>query len=280
MNTAKGARRAVEVACVAWIDLLGYGAQLKECGFDPTSTAAQSAIERLQGFHLAVASQTTRGFFAFVMNDGAVMYRDLSPRTNSVTSEFVIRAVGLHEHVNRVDHASGFPGARMVVAAGFRVRSRAKPVPSGVGAAIVRRLDDGKISVKSAIREALWARPVFGEVPELQGNFAFTKAFVADHDGSRVGLVGPCCYVDMALFSSPHPEWLQVSKLIPWRNERLGLEAQFGLVEGIDRAKARATGERGVLDAFALARRLSGSVEVVREIRKRRLTDSLRPKPA
>lgn len=32
------------VFAVAWIDLLGYGSMLRECGFDPTSSQANAAV--------------------------------------------------------------------------------------------------------------------------------------------------------------------------------------------------------------------------------------------
>jgi hypothetical protein len=254
-----GARRAIEVSCVAWLDLLGYGAQLSTCSFDPTSEQAEAVVGRLHRFHEAVASRASRNFSAFVLNDGAVVFRDLSPRTSEVTYEFLRHAVNLYEHVNSIENKEDQPGARMVIAAGFRIRSRAKPIPSGIGQAIIRRLQQGTITVDSAIREAIWARPVFGMVPELQANFALTKAFLADHGGSTAGLPGPKCYVDTTLFSTPLPSWINFSAIVHWTEQRLNLSADFGVLE---RLKGHgSTGHKGMLDAFQIAERLSDSHE-------------------
>jgi hypothetical protein len=276
-KTSKGARRAIEVACVAWLDLLGYGSQLRECLFDPTSAGAHAAVERLHQFHLSVASKANRTFHAFVMNDGAVLFRDLSPRTNNVSYEFLTQAVDLYQHINTIERSNGFPGARMVIATGFRIRSRAKPVPSGIGKAVLAGLQAGTKTIDSALRELLWARPVFGMIPELQANFAFTKAFLADHGGSRVGLGGPNCYIDIALFSTPSPDWVRFSKIVPWEDR--GLSAEFGLLDALNQSNARSCGHQGIRDAFEVAEQLSTSPNTVAEIRKARLRDSIRPKP-
>jgi hypothetical protein len=55
---------------------------------------------------------------------------------------------------------------------------------------IIRRMDQGEIDASQAIREAAAMRAHFDIVPQLQANFAFTKAYVAESTGSRGGLSG------------------------------------------------------------------------------------------
>lgn len=64
------------IAC--WIDLLGYGGVISRARFSPTHAEAKSAIDRLRRFHRLVAEHSSSRFPTFVINDGAVAYRDLS----------------------------------------------------------------------------------------------------------------------------------------------------------------------------------------------------------
>ena len=56
-----------------------------------------------------------------------------------------------------------------------------------------------------AIREASRIDLSFDVLPQLQANFAFTKAYVAESDGKGGGLVGANCFVDLVLFRDPPP---------------------------------------------------------------------------
>jgi hypothetical protein len=178
-KTSKGAMRKVEVACAAWIDLLGYGAQISAAHFNPAEAAATEAIRRLDMFHQAVSEKSNRYLPTLAMNDGVVAFRDLSPRTRSVTYDFVRRSIELFHHVNDIDKKQlGHPGARMVIAAGFRVRRVLDfdaHLNEGKGRAIKRKLNEGLITQEQAVNEALNARQYFDSTPELQGNFALTK---------------------------------------------------------------------------------------------------------
>ena len=117
----------MEVACTGWIDLLGYGAMIARGAFNPTNPEAECAIKRIRQFHEIVRSHSRRIYLpTFVMNDGGVVYRDLSPRSRSVTYDFVTRALKLYVEINLKDRAEGHPGARMVIAAGFRARRNSR----------------------------------------------------------------------------------------------------------------------------------------------------------
>src|SRR5271157_3950550 len=111
---SKGAKLKTEVSCVAWVDLLGYGAMLAKCEYDPTRDLAKQAVDRIQGFQDIGRKKASRTFSIFGMNDAAIAYHDLSPRTQSVTFDTIRRSIDLYDAVNKADIESGFPGARMV----------------------------------------------------------------------------------------------------------------------------------------------------------------------
>jgi hypothetical protein len=264
-KTAKGVRRSVEVAIVAWEDLLGYGSLLRETHFDPTGPDAVRALDRLQLFHQTVAANACTRLGIAVLNDGAVAFADLSPRSRSVTYDFLARSVLLHQRVNDADQAAGFPGARMIVAAGFRVRGRRGSDDKNAEAHLLRRLAAREIPCEQAVHQALRLRPRFGAVPELHANFAFTRAYLADRDGSRAGLAGPGCFIDCVLFDNPLPEWITFKRAVRWAVE--GMTTEFGELESLDRKLAGRLQYRGIRSALQVAPALSPRPGAVQRFR-------------
>jgi hypothetical protein len=198
---AKGKRYPIEISCVAWIDLLGYGAMLREVAFDPSHPQAEAAVDRLKNFQRIIASFAKKDFPAMPINDGTVFFHDLSPRTNVVTYLFFERAIEVFEKINVLEHGQGYPGARMVIAVGPRMRiSGVASGDMGHKKSIFQRVQEGIITADQAIHEAFRSGPIAGFVPQLQANFAFTKAYLADDAGSRAGLGGARCYIDLSIF--------------------------------------------------------------------------------
>lgn len=269
-KTSKGSMRKIEVSCVAWIDLLAYGSQISASGFNPAHESANSAIHRLDRLHQAVSEKANRYFPTLAMNDGIIAYRDLSPRSHSVTYDFLSRSIDLFQHVNNIDmNELGHPGARMVVAPGFRVRrtlSFEKHLNEGRGKRIKQKLREGTITPEQAVNEALKARQFFDSTPELQGNFALTRAYLADESGSAAGLGGANCFIDLSLFSNPHPDWIAFSKTIEWSSR--GMAATFGCLEKLDHEKASAVQSKGILDAFEIAKTLSDDPDIETKLRQ------------
>lgn len=262
--------RKVEVSCVAWIDLLGYGAQISAAGFNPAHESATSAIHRLDRLHQAVSEKACRYFPTLAMNDGIIAWRDLSPRAHSVTYDFLNRSIDLFHHINNIDKSQlGYPGARMVVAPGFRVRrvlNFEQHLNDGKGKRIKQKLREGTITPEQAVNEALKARQFFDSTPELQGNFALTRAYLADESGSAAGLGGANCFIDLSLFSNPYPDWIAFSKIVEWSSR--GMTATFGCFENIDHERASAARYKGILDAFEIAKALSDDHEIEAKLRQ------------
>lgn len=222
-----------QTAIVAWVDLLGYGCQISTAGFNPLSDESKSAHRRLKVFHNVVAEHSHRNYPSLVLNDGAILYKDLSYRSNSVTYDFIRRSWKLFQEINKQDKATGFPGARMVIATGFRVRGRRAGMDRTKGhlKSIFKRFGEGQISAEQAINEAARARARFDIVPQLQSNYAFTKAYLAESDGSSAGLGGSNCYLDLALITESKGNEITFAEKISWNNSKLALSAEFGRIE-------------------------------------------------
>ena len=62
----------------------------------------------------------------------------------------------------------------------------------------------------------------FDIVPELQANFTFTRAYVAELTGSAGGLQGTNFFVDLSIFDRPIPDWIELGPTIDWSHQTLG----------------------------------------------------------
>jgi len=207
------------------------------------------------------------------MNDGAVAYRDMSPRAKSVTFDFLRRSLELFHEVNRLDKfENSFPGARMVITPGFRVRRELdfdQLLNQGKGKKIKEKFKEGAIDGNQAINEALKVRGYSDSNPELQANFAMAKAFIAESSGTKAGLSGASCFVDLAIFESILPEWIVFSEFIEW--EKKGMFATFGRFESINIKVASKNQYAGILDAFEIAENIGKSQEIVNKLKRSRL---------
>jgi len=252
---AKGRKYSTEISCVAWLDLLGYGAMLKEVHFDPSHPRAEAAVDRLKRFQIPIASFATKDFPAMPINDGVAFFHDLSPRSNLVTYRFLERAINVFESINMIEEDQSHPGARMVIAVGPRMRITGV-VKNDLGhrQSIFRRLNDGIITSEQAVHEAFRSGPIAGFVPQLQANFAFTKAYCADESGGRAGLGGNRCYVDLSLLDEPLPPWIVFSRTQLWSMP--GMTATFGELDRFDRQMEHHKRVAGILDALEIAARL------------------------
>jgi hypothetical protein len=271
-SVSKGKNFPFQTAVVAWIDLLGYGEMISNAGFNPLHPSSAAAKKRLSEFHRVVAAHSGRKFPSLVINDGAVVYRDLSYRSASVTFDFLQRSWNLFNEINQSEGNSSYPGARMVIAAGFRIRGRRAGMDATAEhfESIMTRYADGTISVIQAIQEARRIRPSFDIVPQLQANFAFTKAYVAEQSGTKGGLAGSRCFIDLSLFEQTLPTCFGFDKPIDWQNDKLGLKARFAPLLGLSSLKQveKSNGAPlGVSDGLQVAQRLAGDENVLKVLR-------------
>lgn len=268
----KGIVFPFQVSVVCWFDLLGYGSMMAQANFNPLHQKAKEALKRLKQFHEIVAAHSSRHFPTLVMNDGAAAYRDLSLRSRSVTYDFLVRAWSLFEAIRAEEAKSSLPGARAVLACGFRMRGRRAgiDVSNTHFRSIVSRLQSGDLNIDQAVHEAASMRPTFDVLPQLQANFAFTKAYVAEDSGARGNLPGPNFYVDLVLLRSNSPSWLQLGTPVLWSDTNLNLDAKFAAVRGLTRCPQPEGAPEDILDGLEVAKRLVGNENVLAALRSAR----------
>lgn len=273
-KVGKGTRFPFQVSIASWSDLLGYGAKMAESGFNPLDEGSRENIQRLRAFHKAVAESSHRYFPTLVLNDGAASYRDLSLRTRSVGHDFLQRAWQLFKKVNSEERKKNLPGMRMVVACGFRVRGRKAVVQEDNAQlkSILKRYHEGLLSFDQAVREAFVARPSFDIVPQLQANFAFTKAYVAETSGKSGGLEGPNFFLDLSLLRGPQSQWPVLDDVFCWRHKTLGLDTCFGKVREISNFTHSTDGATQMRNGLEVAQALAGEEDVLEALRRAKST--------
>jgi hypothetical protein len=260
------------IAVVCWMDLLGYGAMIADSEFNPLHPKAAQAMQRLRRFHAIVASNSARHFPTLVMNDGAASYRDLSLRSRSPSHDFLVRAWNLFLAINHDERKHGLPGARVVLATGFRMRGRrdGRDAIANQLKSIMNRFQNREISSEQAIREAAHIRQAFDIIPQLQANFAFSKAYVAESSGTAGGLSGARFFVDLALFDNPTPAWIVLGETIEWSNETLRMRASLAPILDIPPRKYEEGGPLGIRDGLEVAQCLTQDPNVLTALRAAR----------
>ncbi|MDF2181191.1 hypothetical protein [Neptuniibacter sp. CAU 1671] len=251
---AKGKRYDFEVSCVAWGDLLGYGSMIESAKFHPKDKTTIQAIRRLKTFQQVAMGEASRTFRAMPINDGVAFFCDLSPRSSSVTADFLQRSITAFNKINTEDKKAGHPGMRMVISVGPRARIARPKRSSAHLRNILSRLTERLISPEHAVNEAFTASPVAGFVPALQANFGFTRAYLAESGGSRKGFKGANCFIDMSLFETPHPNWISFNKFIEWSDR--GFDAVFGELLSADWTEAGSRSYSGITNTIDLANNL------------------------
>lgn len=223
----------VSIAC--WFDLLGYGEMIDEAGFDPTHAGAKRPIARLRAFHRVVSKHSGGGFPTLAMNDGAVAYSNVEQVRSDKVWRFIERCWALYGEATVTDMRNDGPGLRAVIAVGLRAKGSKRGIVAqdDAIAAIIDDLVAGRIGRDEAIAEARKIRRVFDIVPQLQANFAFTRAFEAEHAGTKAGLSGPNLYLDLAVFRSGVPPWILSGPTVPWRPKKTSLSTSFAAINEI-----------------------------------------------
>lgn len=274
LTVAKGKRFPFQTSVVCWVDLLGYGSMISEADFNPLHPNSYKARKRLKTFHEVVARESMQKFPTLVLNDGAIAYRDLSYRSASVTYDFLQRCWKLFNAICDEELSAGHPGPRMVVATGFRIKGRRGGMDS-TGAqfqSLLKRVDRQEITSKQAISEARRIRPSSDIVPQLQANFAFTKAYVAESSGRRGGLGGSHCFIDLSLFENPKKlAWLELGTHVAWEDKKLRLKATFAPLLNLDLKKATTLSRRfpdGIRNGIQVAENITGDPNVIASLRR------------
>lgn len=238
------------VAIACWMDLLGYGGAIDKAGFDPAHPLARRPLSRLYAFQRVVSKNSSGGFPTLVMNDGAVAYSNIDNVRSDKVWRFIERCWTLYNEATTVDLRAGGPGLRGVIAVGLRAKGSNRGIVAQEDAltAIIDALASGKLDRDGAVAEARKVRRVFDIVPQLQANFAFTRAYEAESAGTAGGFPGPNLFLDEAVFADGLPVWIRAGPSVPWHPAKASLSTSFVPLIEIDAVSpeaARATFRTG-----------------------------------
>jgi len=251
------------VSLAFWLDLRGYGAMLNCSGFDPSSKNAKVAIDRLRRFQAVVAQHSRTSFPTLVINDGAVAYRDIGMVRTDRALPFIERCWDLFQAATTADTEAGREGnLRGVVAAGLRAKGSNRGILAQ-NAAMTQIIDDlaaSRISADEAKRAVWRVRRIHDIVPQLQANFAFSRAYTAEQ-GSKTAaakLAGPRFFLETRILRDGIPDWINAGQEIDWEPQAewlSNLSTTFVEIRDIDRVaehreKAIRTG-RELLSSFS-----------------------------
>lgn len=222
-----------------WLDLRGYGAMLDEAYFDPTCPQAKAAIKRLRRFHEVVAVHSRTTFPTLVINDGAVAYRDMGLTVTNEAWPFIERCWALYRAAMDADQKLEGDGLRGVVAVGLRAKgsNRGLLAQNDAVAKIINDFAEGRITQVEATQAAWRIRRVNDIVPQLQANFAFSRAYTAEQGASEGKLVDSRFYLEARVLRDGIPNWMTVGQPIRWKpkvNWLSTLATTFVEVQAID----------------------------------------------
>ena len=252
LTVKKNARR---VCLASWIDLLGYGKQIGEANFDPNNEKAFEPHKRLRNFHKLVEKHAKRDKFpTLVLNDGVVAFRDLLSDDASDTYDFFYRSWKLYSEVKKCDKI----GARMVLASGFRNLGSDSGIKN-TKEELIKILEKYKacdIKLNKATKQVGPFRPPFAILPQLQENFAFSKAYTAERSGKKGKLPGPNFYVDLNIFRCTKKFEPFICPYVEWSCKRLKLEITFAKFPEIENSEFEKIQEADMNGKSRIERRL------------------------
>ncbi|HIJ79465.1 MAG: hypothetical protein OEY01_11445 [Desulfobulbaceae bacterium] len=178
-----------------WQDLLGFGAPLYECGWEPTDEEFRKIYKRLTAAQKEFFSNLTPfKEFGLVLNDGSVKTTFTDELGNFLDLSIWLRGCILaHLGVNRNESKAGLPGVRTILTHGKAMAHSHSEF----------RLDDFVYTYTKKNPDSLsqiakvTGNPLVAMNPTpMQMNMAFSKAYILDSGGSKIGLSGSNVYLD------------------------------------------------------------------------------------
>jgi hypothetical protein len=165
-----------------------------------------------------------------------VAYSNVENVRSDKVWRFIERCWTLYNEATTVDRRAGGPGLRGVIAVGLRAKGSNRGIIAQEDAltAIIDDLVNDKIDRDTAVAEVRKVRRVFDVVPQLQANFAFTRAYEAESAGSKAGFPGPNLFLDEAVFANGVPPWMRTGPTVPWRPAKTSLSTSFVPLTEID----------------------------------------------
>ena len=187
-----------------WSDLLGFGNIFSDNNWKLNDKQKLEVYNRLIAAHSSVLYYSMPNEKNLILNDGiAKVY---IPDDNlfgiedihSISIYFRF-CVELHLTINQTEKASGYPGCRSVVAFGDSIEYLTEEVKFDD---YVMNYTKPKGQKNSTIAEHNGNPTVIYNPKELQMNTAFSKAYILESGGTKVGLPGNNMYVDQSVIDA------------------------------------------------------------------------------
>jgi hypothetical protein len=191
-------RQSESICC--WSDLLGFSSPLAQANWLPDSATWNRITDRIVNAHLQCYNNLDPlTEFVLTLNDGIVRCCDRERFHHlDVLSMWLRSCIWTHNAICESEHANGLPGARTVLAAGLTLKYSYANY----------HLDDFVYHYTKPKGQTLsnvaqrTGNPVVATNPgPLQMNLAFSRAYILDRGGSRVGVAGPHFYIDQSVLS-------------------------------------------------------------------------------
>jgi hypothetical protein len=130
----------------------------------------------------------------------------------------------------------------------------------------LKRWKNGDIDAQQAVHESRLIRSYSDILPQLQVNFAFTKAYLAEKSGKKGGLAGAQCFIDLALFENRECKGFQFGPRIHWKEVGYKMAADFAPLLGMTYTRSRPA-PKGLRSGLEVAQHLAGDADVLLALR-------------
>lgn len=194
--------RSLNCFCM-WSDLLGFGKMFEDSNWELSSKQKRKIYNRLESAHSKVLYYSSPFEHDLILNDGIAKVfhppKILWKKDVSLINIFSRSCVQLHMEINKDEHKHNLPGCRSVIAFGESIKYLSEEV----------RYDDYVFNYTKPKGEEISSlakqngNPIIIYNPkELQMNTAFSKSYILEAGGSRIGLSGNHLFVDQSVIDA------------------------------------------------------------------------------
>lgn len=165
-----------------WYDLLGFGLPFKESSWDLKNPRCEINIHRITEIKDRFYGVSALGLGkSFILNDGVINTMDIMKTESNTLFEirkFIGGLINDFSKINDIEKEQALPGIRGVITCG-------------------QRYDyiDSDYRYMASTGEITTYYP-----KEFQMNTAFSKAYIMEGAGKKIGLTGSCLYIDKIVF--------------------------------------------------------------------------------
>ncbi|MFL6449256.1 MAG: hypothetical protein ACJ746_16465 [Bryobacteraceae bacterium] len=191
-------QREVRQSLCCWSDLLGFAASFIESNWAPTDDVLERVYGRISRAHqLVYRTILGKEDFMLALNDGIARTCDAGAITHLDHLSMWLRACVLaHRDICNTEASAGLPGCRTVIAYGVRL---VHGHPEITFDDLVYNYTKADPSGRSEIAQRL-GNPVLALNPTaLQLNLAFSRAYLLNEGGSKIGLSGAHLFIDQSV---------------------------------------------------------------------------------